>query len=121
MSESDLVPSADGLARIGIEIWRLGLRIEGGDPARVRDSHRRLLQAFIDIGGRLEDRAGEPFVDGMVAEILDQPPGIDPAGGTLVWEATVRPGVYLDERQVITPQVLLKEREAGSDAPETHD
>lgn len=120
---SDLANNSgnDQLARLGIEIWRLGQRVERGDIGRVRDSYDRLLRAFADLGGRIEDRAGEPFIDGMVADILDQPPGVDPADGSLVWAETIRPGVHMDGRQVISPQVILKEQETRVDAAETHD
>lgn len=108
-TNGDISPAT--LARLGVEIWRLGARLHHGNLERARDSHERLLRAFEDLGGRIEDRAGEFFVDGMTAEILDQPQGIDPAAGTLVWAETIRPGIVIGGQQVLAPQVLLAAHE----------
>ncbi len=108
---------------IGVEIWRLGLRIESGKVERLPDSYQRLSALFEELGGRIEDRQGETFIDGMNAEILVQPDGIDPGSGALVWDATVRPGIYINDHCVVTPQVILSSRqEKGTDeATATHD
>ncbi len=111
------------LAKLGLEIWRLGQRLGAGRADRLEDSVRRLTEAFEAVGGRLEDRTGEAFVDGTTAEILHQPDGVVPGSDRLVWAETVRPGVYINGHCAVVPQVIL-ELEQGdneSGAPTTHD
>ena len=123
MTTEDTVGDRDQtLASLGVEIWRLGVRLDAADHGRLQDSYKRLKRAFEDLGGRLEDRRGERFVDGMTAEILDQPRGADPGDGGLVWIETIRPGVYLDGKCIVSPQIMLAEAPEGiDDDPATHD
>lgn len=97
-------PKAFGV--LGVEIWRLERRLADFDQPRIKDSHGRLVKAFEAAGGRIEDRTGETFFDGMRAEILDQPDASEPDARLVVAE-TVRPAVYLDDRRIVEAQVIL--------------
>jgi hypothetical protein len=94
------------MARLGVEIWRLGRRVAESEAPRIADSYGRLVQAFEDAGGRIEDRSGETFFDGTRAEILDQPTNPGPDGRLVVAE-TVRPAVYVGGVCIIEPQLIL--------------
>jgi hypothetical protein len=107
--------SSQAMGRLGVEIWRLGGRIEAGRTDRLDDSYQRLLEVFAELGGRIDDRSGERFIEGTAAEILSQPDGVDPGAGTLIWSETVRPGIYLDGQCVVIPQVMLNVREETAD------
>lgn len=122
VAEGDRADCDQALASLGVEIWRLGIRLRAGNHDRVEDSYKRLVRVFEDAGGRLEDRQGDPFIDGMTAEVLDQPQGVDPGDGGLVWAETIRPGIYLHGRCIVVPQVLLTQASEGTDDdPTTHD
>ncbi|TAJ19602.1 MAG: hypothetical protein EPO65_06340 [Dehalococcoidia bacterium] len=62
---------------------------------------------FVRLGGRVDDRTGERFVDGQLAEVLHQPDGANPGSDRLVIAETIRPAVFIDGRCIIIPQVIL--------------
>ena len=99
------------LAMLGVELWRLEVRAKRIESATALDSYERLMDVFVQIGGRVEDRTGERFIDGQIAEVLHQPPGTDPGSHRLVIAETVRPAVFVRGRCVFVPQVIL-DREA---------
>ena len=96
------------LAMMGVELWRLAARAKRTESAPAMDSYERLMRLFTQVGGRVEDRTGERFVDGQVAEVLHQPDGTDPGSHRLVIAETVRPAVFVHDRCVIVPQVILE-------------
>jgi hypothetical protein len=102
--------SAAALGPIAVEVWRLGRRIaQDAEPRpRVVDSHARLLRALEDAGARIDDPINERFVEGTNAEIIDMPTGVDTLRDALIISDVVRPAVYVHERCVVTPQIMLE-------------
>lgn len=111
------------LARLGVEIWRLGQRLRRSDTGRLPDSHERIARVFEELGGTIEDRAGEPFIDGMDAEILHQPDGIDPSSGSLYIAEVIRPAISVHGKRELPAQLILMSREESlpDDGSATHD
>ena len=112
--------AADGvspaaLGPIAVEVWRLGRRIaQDAQPhPRVVDSHARLLRALEDAGARIEDPINARFVEGTNAEIIAMPPGVDALLDALVISDVVRPAVYVRERCVVAPQIILERADSG--------
>ena len=93
------------LGLLGVELWRLESRAKRIESPTAMDSYERLVEIFTRMGGRIEDRTGERFVDGQLAEILHQPSPID--GASLVIGETVRPAVFADGECVMIPQLIL--------------
>jgi len=109
--------SPAALAALGVEVWRLGRRIEGaaeqGD--RFKDSHSRLVRALEDAGVRIDDPFGREFVEGTTADIIDMPTGINPSEDTLVVTNVLRPAVYVAGKCVVPPQIVV-ERQKSEEA-----
>lgn len=100
----------EALGAVAVEVWRLGRRIaqEAQPHPRVVDSHARLLRTIEDAGARIEDPIHERFIEGMNAEIIGAPTGVDASRDALVIGDVVRPTVYVHDICVVVPQILLK-------------
>jgi hypothetical protein len=115
--------SPAALGPIAVEVWRLGRRIaQDAQPhPRVVDSHARLLRALEDAGARIDDPIHERFVEGTNAEIIDMPTGVDTLRDALIISDVVRPAIYVHERCVVTPQIMLERANVEEEARVAHD
>ena len=101
------------LAQLGVEVWRLGQRLGGGELSheRLEDSFRRLIQALGKAGVRIDDPNGLVYVEGMNAEVIG---GGEAGSGSppeaLVIAQVLRPAVFVNDVCMIPPQVVIGAR-----------
>lgn len=124
-AESHPVPTAgtapmhssfrSALAELGTEVWRLGRRITANPDAsdRIRESHVGLVRCLTDLGVRIDDPLGQPFVEGMNADVIDLPEGADPANESMVITDVLKPAIFVDNVCVVTPQVVVERGDGG--------
>jgi hypothetical protein len=88
------------------------MRCRGLDNPRIEDSIDRLTRVLGQLQTRVDDPIGTRFIEGTVAEILHAPP--EAASRPLFVIETVRPAVFVAERRVVSPQVILGFQERSS-------
>ncbi len=114
-SAPDAAPASPAaLAALGVEVWRLGRRIESASEQgdRFKESHSRLVRGLEDAGVRIDDPLGREFVEGTTADIIDMPTGVNPGEDTLVVTNVLRPAVFVAGKCVISPQIVVERQES---------
>ncbi len=114
LTHDDSRPSVAGvdgstLAKIAVEVWRLGRRLDRVEhlPAGVRQAHERLRRLLDDGGVEIRDPYGERFFEGSNAEVIDGPGAGTVEPERLLVTDVLRPGVFINGTCVIAPQVVL--------------
>jgi hypothetical protein len=103
------------LGPLSVEVWRLGKRL-GALPVpeeRLADSHRRLTAELTKLHVRIDDPLGQQYIDGMHADVVDQPTGCDPTAERIIISDVLRPSVFVNGICVVMPQIVL-ERDQGN-------
>ena len=100
------------LSEIATELWRLKQKMideQNGEPSEaMRRPYRHVasaLDALAEVGIEIQNHTGQPYKSGLAVEVLAFQPTAEIAREMIV--ETVRPSIYLNEKQVQQGQVIV--------------